>query len=208
MSGYGQLTVTWPIYDMFEKGDSRREGTVIVYADEDTDAVKKTGSHFLVSVQQEGVDRNRGLLGNYKYHPRKESFTSGSDQVNNHNMSYRFYRFADVLLLGAELSVRISGDADAEAQGWFDKVRDRAFGDTAHRIRLDKGKEQNLDILFRERYYEFAFEMQRWFDILRFDKGAEVLGKKGWTEKHRYFPIDQNEIDQSKGALKQDQAWQ
>ena len=49
--------------------------------------------------------------------------------------------------------------------------------------------------------------MQRWFDILRFDKGDEVLGSKGWTEKHRYFPIDQNEIDQSKGVLTQDPAW-
>lgn len=207
MSGYGQLTMTWAIYDMFAPGDKRREGTVIVYADEDADAMAKTGSHFSVSDQQEGVDPSRGLLGNYKYHPRKESYTSGSDQVNSQNMSFRFYRFSDVLLLGAELKVRISGDADSEAQGWFDKIRDRAFGDTNHRIALNKGKDANLDILFKERFYEFAFEMQRWFDILRFDKGAEILGAKGWTEKHRYFPIDQNEIDQSKGALTQDEAW-
>jgi len=207
MSGYGQLTMTWPIYDMFAPGDTRREGTVIVYANEDADAYTKTGSHFMVSNQQEGVNLSRGLLGNYKYHPRKESYTSGSDQVNSQNMSYRFFRFADVLLLGAELKVRISGNADAEAQGWFDNIRDRAFGNSNHRIALDKGKDANLDIIFNERFYEFAFEMQRWFDILRFDKGTQVLGAKGWTEKHRYFPIDQNEIDQSKGALKQDPAW-
>lgn len=208
MSGYGQLTMTWPIYDMFEEGDTRREGTVIIYADEATDALNKTGDKFTVSSNQEGIDTERGQLGHYKYHPRKESYTSGSDQVNSHNMSFRFYRFSDVLLLGAELSVRINGNADAEAQGWFDKVRDRAFGDTNHRIALNKGKDANLDIIFDERFYEFAFEMQRWFDILRFDKGTEILGKKGWTEKHRYFPIDQNEIDQSKGALKQDPAWE
>ena len=207
MSGYGQLTMTWPIYDMYDEGDSRRGGTVIVYADEDADAQAKTGTGFIVSNRQEGVDLNRGLLGNYKYHPRKESYTSGSDVVNNQNMSYRFYRFSDVLLLGAELSVRINGDATAEAQGWFDQVRDRAFGDTNHRITLNQGKEGNLNILFEERFLEFAFEMQRWFDILRFDKGTEILGHKGWTEKHRYFPIDQNEIDQSKGALTQDPAW-
>lgn len=207
MSGYGQLTMTWSIYDMFEQGDTRREGTVIVYANEDADAFAKTGSHFLVSDKQEGVNTERGLLGNYKYHPRKEAYTSGSDQVNSQNMSYRFYRFSDVLLLGAELKVRINGNADTEAQGWFDKVRDRAFGNTNHRIALNKGKEANLDIIFNERFYEFAFEMQRWFDILRFDKGTQILGQKGWTEKHRYFPIDQNEIDQSKGALTQDPAW-
>ncbi|MDR0537120.1 MAG: RagB/SusD family nutrient uptake outer membrane protein [Tannerellaceae bacterium] len=207
MSGYGQLTMTWPIYDMFADGDKRREGTVIVYADEAADALSKTGNEFSLSDKQEGIDPQRGQLGNYKYHPRKESYTAGNDQVSSHNMSYRFYRFADALLLGAELKVRMSGNADAEAQGWFDKVRDRAFGDTNHRIALNKGKDANLDVIFDERFYEFAFEMQRWFDILRFDKGTEILGKKGWTEKHRYFPIDQNEIDQSKGALTQDPAW-
>jgi hypothetical protein len=208
MSGYGQLTMTWPIYDMFTNGDTRREGTVIVYVDEAADALNKTGNAtFQVSSNQEGIDIVRGQLGNYKYHSRKESYTSGDDQVSSHNMSYRFYRFSDVLLLGAELKVRISGNVDAEAQGWFDKVRDRAFGNQSHRIALNQGKEANLEILFDERYYEFAFEMQRWFDILRFDKGTEILGGKGWTEKHRYFPIDQNEIDQSKGALTQDPAW-
>lgn len=208
MAGYGQLTMTWKIYDMFAAGDTRRDGTVIVYANEAADALAKTGQTFSVSSNQEGVDVNRGLLGNFKYHPRKESYTSGSDQVNSQNMSYRFYRFADVLLIGAELKVRMDGNADAEAQGWFDKVRDRAFGDTNHRISLNQGKDTNLNILFDERYYEFAFEMQRWFDILRFDKGTQILGSKGWTEKHRYFPIDQNEIDQSEGSLKQDPAWE
>lgn len=209
MSGYGQLTMTWPIYEMFTEGDTRREGTVIVYVDEAADALAKTGYNtFTLSSAQEGVDQAKGLLGNYKYHPRKESYTSGNDVTTSQNMSFRFYRFADALLLGAELKVRMSGNADSEAQNWFDQVRDRAFGDTNHRISLDKGKETNLDILFRERYYEFAFEMQRWFDILRFDKGKEILGSKGWQEKHRYFPIDQNEIDQSKGSIKQDPAWQ
>jgi hypothetical protein len=208
MSGYGQLTMTWKIYDMFTPGDTRREGTVIVYADEAANALAKTGLNtFSVSANQEGIDRVRGQLGNYKYHPRKEAYTTGSDPVNSQNMSYRFYRFADVLLLGAELKVRMSGNADTEAQGWFDKIRDRAFRDTNHRISLNQGKDANLDIILQERYYEFAFEMQRWFDILRFDKGAQILGPLGWTEKHRYFPIDQGEIDSSKGALTQDPAW-
>ena len=208
MSGYGQLTMTWKIYDMFAPGDTRREGTVIVYADEAADALTQTGLNtFSVSANQEGIDIARGQLGNYKYHPRRESYTNGSYPVNSQNMSYRFYRFSDALLLGAELKVRLSGNADSEAQGWFDKVRDRAFRDTNHRISLNQGKDANLDIIFNERYYEFAFEMQRWFDILRFDKGTQILGPLGWTEKHRYFPIDQGEIDSSKGALTQDPAW-
>ena len=62
-------------------------------------------------------------------------------------------------------------------------------------------------ILFEERGYEFMDEMQRWFDILRFDKGTEILGNKGWTEKFRYFPIDQSEMDRAKGGLTQNPGW-
>ena len=61
--------------------------------------------------------------------------------------------------------------------------------------------------LFEERGYEFMDEMQRWFDILRFDKGTEILGNKGWTEKFRYFPIDQSEMDRAKGGLTQNPGW-
>ena len=70
-----------------------------------------------------------------------------------------------------------------------------------------KSKQELLDILFEERGYEFMDEMQRWFDILRFDKGTEILGNKGWTEKFRYFPIDQSEMDRAKGGLTQNPGW-
>ena len=48
--------------------------------------------------------------------------------------------------------------------------------DKEHRINLaGKSKQELLDILFEERGYEFMDEMQRWFDILRFDKGTETF---------------------------------
>jgi hypothetical protein len=213
---------------MFEAGDTRREGTVIVYADE----IKKVenmvalgtlpaGSRFEIDTLNQA---NAEGLGHYKYHPRKETSTP-IDPLNNYFASFRMFRYADVLLLGAELDVRINSNATV-SQGWFDKVRDRAFGgNTSHRISLNQGKQNNLDILFKERRYEFTDEMQRWFDIMRFDKGDEILGpsapgypvkvngvtqrigNKGWTERYRYFPIDQSEIDKSKGNLTQNPGW-
>ena len=211
MHGYGQNTMPSTIYDMFEAGDTRREGTVIVYADE----IKKvqeliedgglpTGTNpFVMSTAQEKFEG----LGHYKYHPRKET-SSSVDPLNNYYFSYRFYRYADVLLLGVELEARIKGTVSTEAQGWFDEIRDRAFGNKNHRISLaGKNKQDILDILFEERRYEFTDEMQRWFDILRFDKGTEILGNKGWTEKFRYFPIDQSEMDRTQGNLTQNPGW-
>lgn len=209
LNGYGQCTVSSYIYNMFEAGDTRREGSVIVYADEMAkvaDLVAKgelpEGSVFTVSTEQENYEG----FGHYKYAPRKES-TGSVNPDSNHGNAYRFYRYADVLLLGTELAVR-TGKLDTESQDWFNQVRDRAFGDKNHRIALTGlSKQAALDVLFQERFYEFFDEMQRWFDILRFDKGTEVLGAKGWTEKHRYFPIDQTEIDRSNGGLTQNAGW-
>ena len=208
LNGYGQCTVSSYIYNIFEPGDKRREGSIIVYADEMAKVQALVaagelpeGSEFTVSTEQEKYEG----MGHFKYAPRKES-TGSVDPTNNHGTPFRFYRYADVLLMGAELAVR-TGNVNAEAQGWFDQIRDRAFGDTNHRKSISGSKDAALDIIFDERFYEFYDEMQRWFDILRFDKGTQVLGSKGWTEKYRYFPIDQSEIDRSNGGLTQNPGW-
>ena len=209
MEGWGQCTMPSTIYNIFEEGDTRREGTVIVFAEEEQkvlDLVAKgeleAGSEFHVSDQQENYEG----LGHYKYHPRKETYTTG-DPLYNYFFSWRLFRYADVLLLATELEAR-KGSVSSEGQGWFNQIRDRAFLDSSHRIDLTgKSQTEVLDILFQERQYEFTDEMQRWFDILRFDKGTEILADKGWTEKFRYFPIDNSEISYSNGALTQNPGW-
>ncbi len=209
-SGWGQCTMPSTIYQMFEEGDTRREGTVIDYRVEAAKVQElvaagelPAGSTFSISDKQENFE----WLGHYKYHGRVES-ASALNPMDNYAVNFRFYRYADVLLMATELSVRIDGSVSVEAQGWFDQIRDRAFLDQTHRILLaSKSKTEVLDLLFEERGYEFIDEMQRWFDIMRFDKGSELLGAKGWTEKHRYFPIQQREITASQGALTQNPGW-
>lgn len=210
IGGYGQCTMPQSIYDMFEEGDTRREGTVIDYREEarKVEALVAAGelpagSQFIVSEAQE----NFSALGHYKYHNRLED-TNEINPMDNCGNNFRFYRYSDVLLTAAELQVRIYGTIRGDGQDWFNQVRDRAFQDTAHRINLiGLSQQEALDILFKERGYEFMDEMQRWFDIMRFDKGEEILGEKGWTEKYRYFPISNNEINASNGALTQNPGW-
>ena len=210
LEGYGQCTMPRTIYNMFEQGDTRREGTCLDYEAESKKVedmvaagLLPEGSKFSVSSAQENFEG----LGHYKYAPRKES-TGSINPASNHGTSFRFFRYADVLLLATELEIRIDGTVSAQGQDWFNLVRDRAFKDTKHRISLSGlTKQQALDVIFKERGYEFIDEMQRWFDILRFDKGTEILGAKGWTEKYRYFPIDQSEIDRTNGILKQNPGW-
>lgn len=209
-NGYGQNTVPSTMYNMFKPGDTRREGTIIDYsveAQKVLDLVEKgelpAGSAFYVSDKQEQWEG----YGHYKLHPRKET-TSEVNPDGNHFNSWRIYRYADVLLLAVELEIRMNGSVSTKGQDWFNQIRDRAFKDNTHRINLSgKGKTELLNIIFEERGYEFMDEMQRWFDIMRFDKGTEILGSKGWTEKHRYFPIDEAEIVKSNGGLVQNPGW-
>ncbi|MCC8133522.1 MAG: RagB/SusD family nutrient uptake outer membrane protein [Tannerellaceae bacterium] len=208
--GYGQNTMPMTIYNLFKEGDTRREGTIIDYREE----IKKVqelaakgelaaADTFIVQTTQENFE----WLGHYKHHARKEN-AGEIEPLNNYSNSFRFYRYADVLLLATELTVRINGQANSEAQDWFNQIRDRAFQNQDNRIDLTgKTKQQALDIIFEERGFEFMDEMQRWFDIMRFDKGAELLSSKGWTEKYRYFPIAQKEIDASMGTLDQNPGW-
>ncbi|MBD5215693.1 MAG: RagB/SusD family nutrient uptake outer membrane protein [Bacteroidales bacterium] len=209
--GYGQNTMPMSIYNMFKDGDTRRDGTVLVYADEaakvqamiESGELPANSPAFYVSDQQEEFEG----LGHYKYTPRKEN-TGTVNPASNRSTPFRFYRYADVLLMAVELEARTTGNVGSEGQGYFDQIRDRAFGDTNHRINLSgRGKDAILDLIFEERGYEFIDEMQRWFDILRFDKGVEILGSKGFTEKHRYFPIDQTEMDRAHGKLTQNPGW-
>lgn len=208
--GWGQNTMPSTIYNMFQPGDTRREGTVIDYKVEiqkvkDLIAAGKLqpSDEFTIQTSQENFE----WLGHYKYHARKET-SSAVDPLSNYSMPFRFYRYADVLLMATELQARISGQVDTEGQDWFNQIRDRAFRNVNHRIDLTtKSKQQALDLIFEERGFEFIDEMQRWFDIMRFDKGTQLLGSKGWTEKFRYFPMAQKEIDASKGALDQNPGW-
>jgi hypothetical protein len=67
---------------------------------------------------------------------------------------YVSIRYADVLLMAAELG-------SANAQTYFDKVRQRAFGDNFSSVPVSQ------DNIMNERHLEFACEGIRYWDLLR-----------------------------------------
>jgi hypothetical protein len=46
-------------------------------------------------------------------------------------------------------------------------------------------------------------EFDRYFDVIRQGRAAQIFGPKGWTDKYTVWPIPQNEIDISGGVLTQ-----
>ncbi len=102
-------------------------------------------------------------------------------------------RLADIYLMRAEAKLR-KGLPAATALTDVNTVRaSRTFSTPPPPLATI-----NLDLLYRERGFEFYWEMLRRTDMIRFDKFKEA-----WTEKaistpqKRIFPIPQNSIDGS-----------
>ena len=103
-------------------------------------------------------------------------------------------RYAEVLLVYAEAAGPTLGKAA------IDQVRARA-GLPA--LATGLADAQWLTAVYKERRLEFAFEMHRWYDLLRHPDPTYFLtvmraaGKTNIQAKHRYMPIPQGERDKN-----------
>lgn len=137
-------------------------------------------------------------------------------QAGNSKVNFPVLRYADVLLLYAEVLNEINGTPTADALRAVNIIRGRAFnaytgnGNSSKDIYdLPQGLSQAdfRDSVFTERRREFIQESQRWFDLVRrTDKGPgqyylkSVQNMPGNPKvaaalKDTLFPIPQTEID-------------
>ncbi|TXN35229.1 RagB/SusD family nutrient uptake outer membrane protein [Flagellimonas hymeniacidonis] len=126
--------------------------------------------------------------------------------ARNAGNDYIAIRFADVLLMHVE-AILAGGSSTSvpAAVTSFQRVRDRAFPDTAPNPISSISKDE----LLLERRVELAFENQRWFDLLRFGVADDILtahaAEMGYIYNSRalLLPIPAREINISKGLLTQ-----
>ncbi len=103
-------------------------------------------------------------------------------------------RYSEVLLIYAEAAGSVLG------KPYIDLVRARAGLLPISSTLTDA---QYLDVIYNERRHEFAFEMHRWYDLLRhpdpnyFLTVMRAAGKTSIQPKHRYMPIPQSERDKN-----------
>jgi hypothetical protein len=97
-----------------------------------------------------------------------------------------------------------------EALTYLNMVRERARGgnnDILPDITVTD-KDELRQLIWYERRSELAMEQERWFDLKRQGRMAEVLGPLGFVPgKNELLPIPQQEIDLSEGALTQNPNW-
>lgn len=140
-----------------------------------------------INFTAEGSDYNTG------YRVEKYQWSKSSDDGRNKGEAdLVIVRLADLYMMRAEAKLR-KGDAAGALQ---DVNFVRASRTARPEATPQPLTEMNLDLLFRERGFEFYWEHQRRTDMIRFGKYEDQ-----WTEKtnsdvnKRLFPIPQTAID-------------
>lgn len=187
--GWGFNTPSADLAAAFETGDPRRDGTII-FKGETTPA----GDVIPTTVPNERY--------NQKSYVPFSLYVTGFNEGAQQNI--RVLRFSDVLLMNAEAANETGNPALALTS--LNKVRARARGTNAA-VLLDLTSTDQLALrtaIYKERQVELAMESDRYFDVIRQGRGAEVFGPKGWkANKNEVWPVPQTEIDLSGNLLTQ-----
>lgn len=185
--GWGFCPVRKETFEMYANNDKRRDATCF-----NADA---TGVKYNKRYQDTGLflEKYAALSGNNK--------DQKADGNLNWNNNLRIYRYSETLLNAAELLVRTNGSI-SDAKKYLNEVRKRAG--------LITEIEPTIDNIINERHLEFVGEGKRYWDLIRSGKASQVLvpdhygyRTNAWTERKKYLPIPQSEIDAAQGTLTQ-----
>lgn len=134
-----------------------------------------------------------GLPAISKYYDYDNGAPAASAQSNGITS---IYRYADVLLIYAEASVKATNTVNATAAKALKDIQERAgssvITNTTDPVAFEKA-------VFDEYGWEFFAEMRRWFQIVRLEKVAEVNPTK-WNNSlfqvnnHYLMPIPENSV--------------
>lgn len=187
--GWGFNVPTAELAASYETGDPRRDATIIFRGETtpEGDVIPEKGDN---------------PMYNQKSYVPFKNYITGFNEGCQQNV--RVIRFADVLLMNAEAANELGKATEALAS--LEKVRARARGASTTILpkvtATDKATLQKA--IWKERQVELAMEYDRYFDVIRQGRGAEVFGVKGWkANRNEVWPIPQNEIDKSGGLLTQ-----
>lgn len=132
----------------------------------------------------------------YNYKAYSSAYTDGWETDTN----IKYLRYADVVLMKAEALNELG--QTAEAIPLLNQIRKRAgLADTT-----SDTQSELRNAIWRERRVEFAFEHDRFFDMVRTGQAAAdfaVDGKTFVIGKHELFPLPESFITQSDGLSAQ-----
>lgn len=211
--GWGWGTVNPKLYDEWSDADVRKKGTILSVTDASEGVSYKWNAnrnyyetgYFNKKYMPINVRNAENKLVNYScvLYGVTPHF-----QYNN-TQDVVILRFADILLMGAELGCD-------NAQAYFDRVRMRAKLPSVP---------VTLQEIKNERLHELAFEGIRYYDLMRWGDVEKEVNRMQQavpvktmgvaqnysstfrTETRGFLPIPEDEIQLSNGVLKQNVGW-
>jgi len=187
--GWGFCTPTTDLINSYEAGDIRKDATIIFIDNSGT----HKGTILWDGFRVPSKDSVQNLYYNYKAYTSatKETYVNSSDKDRPKNI--KILRYADVLLMNAEAAYHVGGDVATPMH----LIRQRAgLGDVA----------LTLDNIWKERRLELALEHDRFWDLVRQGRAAQVLqaaGKDFVEGVNELLPIPNSQILLSGGKLTQ-----
>lgn len=199
--GWGFNVPSQRLANAYETGDPRRARTILFTSTSTTPGITINGQTTPIGLPNP--------MYNQKVHPS----TSFVSSINNRGawwMNVRLLRYADVVLMYAEASNELGGDANiTAARTALNSVRARARGSNPAILPDVTTTDQATlrDAIRYERRIELAMEHDRFFDLVRWGISGQVMldaGKTNFVEsRDRLLPIPQTQIDLTGGVLKQ-----
>jgi hypothetical protein len=217
--GWGGLTVNPTFASEFKNGDTRRSASIIDLEGENITSLPDFQNSYKDQREYTGyaVKKYAPLCFADGTSASKED-GSGDFQTSNHQ-DYVMIRYADVLLMAAELG-------SSNAQAYFDEVRKRAYTSDDELSDNYSQLTATKDNIMQERRLEFAFESINYWDLLRqgVDYAADKLALevpvfsggnadvvKITSDRIRatkgLCQIPYNQITLANGTLKQNAGW-
>lgn len=210
--GWRKISTQESFFDLYKKNDKRINQWIVgpqTYIDENGDEQPLPNwedEQMNVTPQINDMfnaNDNEGVM-NIKYEVEFNFGNYGSNGFVNMNNDMVVFRLADILMMKAECLMWLNGDkATQGAVDLVNQVRQRDFS------AADWPKEKyttatlTMDEMLNERGREFAYEMFRREDLIRFGKFEDAWWEKEVTDAHyNLFPIPYNVLV-TNPALKQ-----
>lgn len=191
--GYGFNNPSASLLSAYEPGDLRKDATIIAIDNSGTYVGTVLWDDFRIP----SSDSVQNLYYNYKAYTSRDKEQFARPASKNRPKNIRILRYADVLLMYAEAILNNGGGGDADAR--VNEIRDRAG--------LPPKAGVTIDDVWQERHIEFAMEHDRFWDIVRQGRAAQVMQAAGKTNfvagKHELLPIPTSQILLSGGLLTQ-----
>jgi len=194
--GFGFCTPTRELVNAYQPNDTRRLSTVIEI---DVSGTYK-GTILFDGYRIPSKDSIENFFYNYKaYHSENNNIEPFLGNRDNKQKNIHILRYADILLMQAEAAV-LKGNA-ALGLSNLEKIQSRAGISPVTQYGLPL-----VEAIWQERRFELAMEHDRFFDLVRQGRAAQVMqaaGKNFVAGKHEFLPIPALQIELSGGRLTQ-----